>query len=252
MEDAWHDYLDATADAGDIAHTKGHQQQQQQQQQTRYRPLLAQAYVPAIFRTQRLGADLRNLEAEWGAWVTDSIAQGNDHEKNDVAVREAVTHMLETIRIKPYALLAYSWIMYLALFNGGRWIRQKLVDGGPQFWHKNPSTVEKVGSAVEQSFLSFWYFDGDEDGEDIKLAYRAGFIEASKQLTEEECDDVVSEAKALFQHCLQIITEIDLVVALEKKGDRGGKQPLESYKYLILGVLTLGALLAMIASVYRR
>ncbi|OKL58195.1 hypothetical protein UA08_06653 [Talaromyces atroroseus] len=198
LESAWRDYLEVAPDS-----TK-----------ERYRALLAEAYIPAIARSQRLESDLRNLKAEWGGDDT-FLPQGND-----IAVRVAITHVLETIRAKPHTLLAYSWVMYLALFNGGRWIRQQLLDAGAQFWYKDLSEVEKqesAGASLAQSFLSFWHFDGDQDGEDFKLAYRAGYIEASKRLTKEECEDVICEAKTLFQHCLDMVSEIDVVVALERK-----------------------------------
>jgi heme oxygenase len=241
LESAWRDQLEAAAPDGTA------------KDQARYCALLAEAHLPAIARSQRLESDLRNLKTEWDGGDNDDafIPQGND-----IAVREAITHVLETVRVKPYTLLAYSWIMYLALFNGGRWIRQQLLDAGPQFWYKELSGVGKPGSAssdLRKLYLSFWDFDGDQDGEDIKLAYRAGFIEASKRLTEEECDDVVCEAKALFQYCLDMVTEIDVVVALERK-KRAYKQydAVGAYStYLVLSVLALGALLAIGGYIYR-
>lgn len=105
----------------------------------------------------------------------------------------------------------------MALFNGGRWIRDQLVNAGPEFWFRE-SHNERADSTIEATFLSFWSFDGDEDGEDIKRAFRAGFVEASrKHLTEAEREDVIHEAKALFQHCINIVSEVDVVVALERK-----------------------------------
>lgn len=242
LENAWRDYLEAV-----LPERNG---PNEQTATTRYRALLAEAYVPAIARSQRLESDLKNLETEWGN-ATLSDTAGN----NDLAIREAVSHMLDTIQTKPYALLAYSWIMYMALFNGGRWIRQQLLAAGPQFWIQGSSSssdAEKPDSTVSslgQSFLSFWYFDGDEDGEDIKLAYRAGFVAASKRLTKEECETVINEAKTLFQHCLNMVTEIDLVVALERKERRHAG----AYsRTVMLCVLTFGAFFAVIWSLYRR
>ena len=198
FETAWREYLRASPANND---------------QTRYHALLSEAFIPAITRSQRLAADIANLQREWGDGIV-SVAQASEHRS---ALGDAVTHITETAQRKPYVLLAYSWIMYMALFNGGRWIRDQLVNAGPDFWFRELQN-EKSDSTIRTNFLSFWSFDGDEDGEDIKRAFRAGFVQASrKHLIKAERDDIIREAKALFQHCVNIVSEIDLVVALERK-----------------------------------
>jgi heme oxygenase len=188
FEKAWGDYLDSPSLGSKT--------------DARYRALLQDALIPEIARSQRLSSDLAHLRAAWG--------HVDAHHHNE-AVRSAVAHISASIQAKPYVLLAYSWIMYMALFNGGRWIREQLLDAGPSFWHGKGSPVDK--SPIAQSYLSFWHFDGSTDGEDVKLAFRARLVDAGSCLTEAEREDVVAEAQALFQHCLNIVMEIDTVVS---------------------------------------
>lgn len=188
FESAWRDYL-ASPSRGSKA-------------DARYRALLHDALVPDIARSQRLSSDLAHLRAAWGQI---------DVYHHDEALRSAVAHISASIQAKPYVILAYSWIMYMALFNGGRWIREQLLDSGPIFWCGDSSDTEKA--SIARSYLSFWHFDGSFDGEDVKLAFKARMIDAGGRLTEAECEDVVVEAQALFQHCLDIVTEIDTVVS---------------------------------------
>uniref|UniRef100_A0A093VGR6 Heme-binding protein HMX1 n=1 Tax=Talaromyces marneffei PM1 TaxID=1077442 RepID=A0A093VGR6_TALMA len=162
FETAWRDYLSTSPTDHDP-----------NSDQIRYHALLSEAYIPAITRSERLASDISSLEREW-ADNTPSAVQPADH---DAALRDAVAHITETAQRKPYALLAYSWIMYMALFNGGRWIRDQLVNAGPQFWLREES--EKADSLISPSFLSFWSFDGDEDGEDINALFELG---SSKRL----------------------------------------------------------------------
>lgn len=188
FENAWRLYLDSPSPDSKT--------------DARYRTLLHDALVPGIARGQRLSSDLARLKATWGHI---------DVHLHDEAVRSAVAHISASVQAKPYVVLAYSWIMYMALFNGGRWIREQLLDAGHGFWDGKDSRVDK--SPIAQSYLSFWHFDGPDDGEDVKLAFRAQLVDAGSRLTETEREDVVAEAQALFQHCLSIVMEIDTTVS---------------------------------------
>ncbi|KAK5456200.1 hypothetical protein LTS15_005519 [Exophiala xenobiotica] len=106
---------------------------------------------------------------------------------------------------KPHVLLAYAWAMYLALFNGGRWIRRQLVSPGSNFWKADAFP------------LSFWYF-GDGSGEDtedeaLKLRFKDSLLAASSLLTEAEKEDVIEEAKGLFDMCSEMVLFLDEAVA---------------------------------------
>lgn len=246
LESAWRDYLHTSAT--NQAHSND---------QTRYHTLLSETYLPAITRSARLTSDIASLQREWGDEIA-SVAQPAEH---DAALGSAVAHISETAQRKPYVLLAYSWIMYMALFNGGRWIRDQLVNAGPEFWFCEGRIHEKRDpSLIRPAFLSFWSFDGKEDGEDIKRAFRAGFVEASrKHLTEAEREDVIQEAKALFQHCINIVSDIDVVVALERKrqddeqrGQHHAREMRTAERQALLIIIILGVGLALTISYYTR
>jgi hypothetical protein len=104
-------------------------------------------------------------------------------------------------------LFAYTWIMYLALFNGGRWIRSQILSTTTtttshpsQFWPHN---------ALAGAHLTFWHFPGPADGEDLKDTFKANFELAASQLTDQERQDVIAEAVEIFKLCARIVEELD-------------------------------------------
>ncbi|KAF7586857.1 heme oxygenase [Aspergillus hancockii] len=76
-------------------------------------------------RTERLNTDTSRLHSA------------------DPEVARLVINELHTVRIKddikscimenPHKLLAYVWVLYSALFNGGRFIRRQILKAGPEF-----------------------------------------------------------------------------------------------------------------------
>jgi hypothetical protein len=110
----------------------------------------------------------------------------------------------------------------MAIFNGWDWIRDRLVESGPDFWnnsttssprHACPSSQRHQRAHFTESYLSFWFFDGDQDGKDIKLEFKKRMDAAGNLLTEIEQTQVVAEAVEIFYRFEQIIAEIDLDIA---------------------------------------
>ena len=95
--------------------------------------------------------------------------------------------------------------MYLALFNGGRWIRSQLLSAVPipgrNFW---------PDGLTAEDCLTFWHFDGKDDSEDIKNEFKSRFDAVAAQLTETERQDVIEEAVEIFKLCGRIVEELDL------------------------------------------
>ncbi|RMZ90584.1 hypothetical protein DV736_g2188, partial [Chaetothyriales sp. CBS 134916] len=89
---------------------------------------------------------------------------------------------LQTLLLaRPHLLLAWSWNMYLAIFNGGRFIRQALRDAGYEYWSSGSEKESHSHSHSHgQPQLRFWEFDGDMDGEDIKDAFKLNLEAARK------------------------------------------------------------------------
>jgi hypothetical protein len=94
--------------------------------------------------------------------------------------------------------------MYLALFNGGRWIRRQLVSAGSNFWK---------GDAFPLSFWDFGDGSGEEEDEALKLRFKDSLLAASSLLTEAEKEDVIEEAKRLFDMCSEMVLFLDEAVA---------------------------------------
>ncbi|OAP63037.1 hypothetical protein AYL99_02264 [Fonsecaea erecta] len=138
---------------------------------------------PWLLRSGRLQNDIDTLESQ--------LLQ-SQMEELEALVEESRGFRLQiesSLSAKPHVLLAYTWTMYLALFNGGRWIRGQLVSAGPEFW--------RAGTLP----LSFWDFQGEEDvnvDEPLKEEFKKGFREAASSLTENEKRNVVEETLDLF------------------------------------------------------
>lgn len=126
---------------------------------------------------------------------------------------ENTSHIFKNIKSRPHLALAYTWTMYLAMFNGGRWLYKQLEAPGPQFWLEPTPTAEDNGSIQA---LSFWRLDStlqDPNAEELKLEFKRNFEQASEMLNSEEKDEVVKEAVSLFDLCLSMIADLDTIMA---------------------------------------
>jgi len=155
--------------------------------------ILELLHIPRLLRSDWLRNDLMLLEDNDPARpkLSENILQ---------CYRNAVAH---PIREKPTRILAYTWVMYMALFNGGRWIRDQLAAAGPEFWHTGRE------GQVDIDCLACWKFDSDSDGDDIKADFRNRFDLAASQLTEAERADVVRTAVEVFQMCHGMVDLLD-------------------------------------------
>ena len=147
-------------------------------------------HIPQLLRSGRLGRDVNvlrrgfptshpitHLNKQWQSW----------HAQIAIAITD-----------RPHVVLAYAWVMYMALFNGGRWIRAQLEAAGWQL-HQDEG----------RDYLSFWQFDGHRDGEDIKDEFKKRFDEVAALLTPAERDDVVQESRRIFDICAEMVAWLD-------------------------------------------
>lgn len=127
---------------------------------------------------------------------------------------ETASHILSLAAAKPHVLVAYTWVMYMAIFSGGRWIRSQLASAEPEFWtsHTNagPALAEKTPLGMPG--FSFLSFDGDEDGEDIKVAYKQRLAEGVHLLSAREREDIMEASQELFERCIAIVKKLDVEV----------------------------------------
>jgi hypothetical protein len=188
-----------------------------------------------LVRTPRIKADLHHLGSRAGRHVYDTVPLG-------AAWTE---EMRARVRGKPHLLVGFAWVFYMAIFSGGRWIRQRLADTGPEFWigpdgGGGGDGYHRDGLSREFPGFTFFSFDGEADGEDVKAAFKARLLEAETLLSGQERREVVEMSVELFRRSIQLVGEIDRMFVREKVV-AAGRSMLPSVAGLIL---LLGALIA--------
>lgn len=133
-----------------------------------------------------------------------------------------VDHIRTSTPAKPHLLLAYTWVLYMALFSGGRYIRSRLRQAGIGFWEGRVEggseggygrriEDDEKGVAVDR-YLGFWTFEGEEDGEDLKAEFKQRFASIEATLTGDEKEEVVQEAVFIMQSITGVVVEISEVI----------------------------------------
>ncbi|KAI1092269.1 hypothetical protein F5B19DRAFT_210496 [Rostrohypoxylon terebratum] len=257
----------------------------------RIHAVLAATHFPTLSRSASLSADLSQITG-WSA--ADLAAQLQNTPRESPALAAMVARARETAGERPHALLAYAWVLYMALFAGGRFIRAALerVDVGDRFWgplyedpdleleqdqdedededeEVSPTELEDeeregalggeggrggkatmpgtfpgselaigekdgakvVGKEVEgerdgdgdgdgkerelKHPLSFFRFDTPADGQDLRQAFKARVAEATSVLSPAEIEDVVNEARDIFEQMVGLVGELDDVCGTE-------------------------------------
>ena len=170
---------------------------------------LIHLHMSSLLRTERLRQDLSILLQQPPELVDVKLRHPDGRQ-----ARDFVQHIKEVACYKPHALIAYSWVMYMALFNGGRWIREQLSAARDLSWAMNKDALEFAGAYSgtlerNEAGLSFWHFEGTEDGDDIKAEFKARLMDVGTMLSPEQRADVVEEASEIFERCVGLIEEID-------------------------------------------
>ncbi|KAL8783858.1 MAG: hypothetical protein Q9213_004348 [Squamulea squamosa] len=111
-------------------------------------------------------------------------------------------HIESSLVSKPHLLFAYTWIFYMALFSGGRYIRSKLRTA---FTPSSTSTSQRHLDKL--AGLSLWNFPGDADGEDLKLEFKARVAMLSNSLSEEEKANIVAEGVHIMISLTNVVKE---------------------------------------------
>jgi heme oxygenase len=173
--------------------------------------------VEGLLRSERLRADIRTLSGIPDQDVEEELQAISQNGK----VSNFIAHTTRSVNANPHVLLAYAWVLYMALFAGGRHLRASLQNAGSNFWEisrgvfplqqskdrTTPSPIE--GGKRESEGLAFFHFPGEEDGEDIKRNFKRCFTEAEALLSDREKDDIVCEAQHIFAFLVELIGELD-------------------------------------------
>lgn len=183
----------------------------------RRRRMVEQQRTSSLPRTAQLQHD-RNLLRKRLCSCRHTVEGLNDIEQRlQAQMQEQTRHIAQRIQERPHLALAYTWTMYLALFNGGRHLYRALARPGPDFWLEDDDA-----NSPPIRVLSFWRFDAateaDPEADQLKLTFKQNFDDASSLLTEIETDEVVQEAKSLFELCMRLIGLLDVVMAEVQSG----------------------------------
>jgi heme oxygenase len=168
-----------------------------------------------LARTERLHADLAYLQGLKGV---EEIPQALEKSK---AVEDFVAHIRSEVHGNPHLLVAYAWTLYMAIFSGGRWIRAQLHNAGKDFWTATTSTSpapDKIDNdkptleelrEVENLGLSLWFFEGEQDGEEIKAEFKRRLNDGEHILTPAQRDDIILESQDIFDRFKAMVDDLD-------------------------------------------
>jgi heme oxygenase len=196
-----------------------------------------------LLRSERLQSDIKTLSGTAEEEIKEQL-----HKISQSGIASNfIAHTTKAVISNPHVILAYTWVLYMALFSGGRYLRALLQKAGPAFWSKSPShttldqspknafpserprSFEEIDPSHIKSYLDrtkssseslapgsteglqFFYFDGEEDGEDIKREFKKRFAEADILLSEGEKDDIVQEAQHIFIYMVEMVGELDRI-----------------------------------------
>ncbi|KAK0719798.1 hypothetical protein B0H67DRAFT_643111 [Lasiosphaeris hirsuta] len=181
----------------------------------RIRAVLDHLLLPQLARFPSLRRDICSATG----WSGDEV----DAQLNAVIQKgrlaEFVAHVERAVTRHPHVLLAYAWVLYMALFSGGRFIRGSLEAAGTLFWGKKASPLSpganpagstgEVEGANDIFPLAFFRFETPHDGEDLKIEFKRRLAEVETVLTPDEYNDVVQEAVCIFDNMILLITQLD-------------------------------------------
>lgn len=118
---------------------------------------------------------------------------------------EFVAHIRRVVAEKPYILLAYLHVMYLALFAGGRVMRSSVSRAAGLFPHKDGARPDEIANLG----TNFFRFDvADEDN--FRILYKRDYeLLTRNALTEEQKLEIIEESKYIFLQNAQCVNELE-------------------------------------------
>ncbi|ODV97542.1 hypothetical protein PACTADRAFT_47444 [Pachysolen tannophilus NRRL Y-2460] len=163
---------------------------------SKWAPLLKEIWKPAIARKDRLFQDLLFYYGEDESKFSNPILQQQI---------DFVSHIKKITDTKPYLLLAYMHVMYLALFAGGRLFRSKLAHATGLF----PKVPGKTMEEVSLQGTNFFRFEV-EDEDALRIAYKRDYeLNTRNNLTEAQKLEIIEEAKYIFDKNADCVKEIE-------------------------------------------
>ncbi|OIW29807.1 heme oxygenase-like protein [Coniochaeta ligniaria NRRL 30616] len=173
----------------------------------RIHTILNQLFIPGLLRSSRLRSDLRALTG----WSDAALQSRLEEVATNGRLGEIVAHIRRSAGKHPHVLLAYAWVLYMALFSGGRFVRATLESAGAHgFWTAEESaSKQQRRTAPAHGPLDFFHFPTPQDGEDLKHEFKQRLADAGHLLTPSEREDIVKEAICIFENLILVINQLD-------------------------------------------
>lgn len=179
---------------------------------TRVQSLLQHVHTTDLERTGALKQDIAYITG----WSPELLEEQLASASESPLLSSFLQHIRQSTQDRPHVLLAYAWVLYMALFSGGRFIRATLSQIDQDFWTANLMST-RSGKDADVLPLHFFTFDAANDGDEIKFAFKKRLAESSILLTDTERADVVAEAKNIFEFMVEIVVELDAVCRTESE-----------------------------------
>lgn len=194
--------------------------------------ILKEVWTPAMARTDPLTSDLMFYYSnDKSKFVTPVMPE-------QVAFAE---HIRKVTSDKPYLLLAYGHVMYLALFAGGRILRSSIMKSSGLFPQMDGLTTEEVATKGTNLFR----FQVDDE-DNLRASFKTKFeLQTRNNLTEQEKKDIIGESQEIFRRNTACISEIE-------KKNRKAMMEKYGYKALRAAKIFLIALLCFVAFYFLR
>ncbi|KAI0398338.1 heme oxygenase-like protein [Xylariaceae sp. FL0594] len=177
----------------------------------RIQALLAGLHFQGLQRSKPLRDDLISLTN----WSNRTLAEKLNDATEATVLSKFLDHIKSHVEGSPHVLLAYAWVLYMALFSGGRFIRSKLESILTNFWV--PASASAQGQAPTGQPFGFFRFDTPEDGEDLKLEFKRRLVESESVLTPSEREDIVREAQSIFDFMIRLVDELDDICGTDRE-----------------------------------
>ena len=212
----------------------------------RRREILQYMKIPGLARSNRLRADIKALTG----WTDEVVEEQIRVATNTGRLNDFISHIERSVTTNSHVLIAYAWVLYMALFSGGRFIRASLESLGDDFWKRLPTPVRpnmiecspsksqaeiaiaptySDESHLESAYLGavplaparhhwthrlpldFFHFPTPRDGEDLKQEFKKRLAETETQLTATERDDIIKEAASIFDNMALLVEQLDAI-----------------------------------------
>ncbi|KAK3501644.1 hypothetical protein B0T13DRAFT_463932 [Neurospora crassa] len=188
--------------------------------------ILESLRIPGLMRADCLRADIGCLTG-WSKEVVDEQIEVAARNGN---LKKFIIHIKQSVGESPPVLLAYAWVLYMALFSGGRILRSSLEKAGPEYWKTKCDPIMPFGKACAypdkshatapmSQRLRFFHFNTSQDGEDLKREFKRRLVEAEDLLTTSERARIVHESVYVFEHMLALVSQLDHVFLEGTKDD---------------------------------